>query len=97
MPEKPHGTSCDCRTDLDSGHCPLSHLIRSQNSPRICQRLRAMCDQSSLKINRQQSALSDQPKQTPERYAPLPINASAEGYKSKKTSKMTPIRPAKTT
>jgi hypothetical protein len=28
---------------------------------------------------------------------PLPINASAEGYKAKKTGKMTPIRLAKTT
>jgi hypothetical protein len=28
---------------------------------------------------------------------PLPINASAEGYKSKKTGKMIPIRLAKTT
>jgi len=28
---------------------------------------------------------------------PLPIDASAEGYKSKKTGKMTPIRPGKTT
>jgi hypothetical protein len=27
----------------------------------------------------------------------LPINASAEGYKGKKTGKMTPIRMAKTT
>jgi hypothetical protein len=27
---------------------------------------------------------------------PLPMNASAEGYKSKKTGKMTPIRLAKT-
>jgi hypothetical protein len=28
---------------------------------------------------------------------PLPIDASAEGYKAKKTGKMTPIRLAKTT
>jgi len=35
-------------------------------------------------------------KATPEGYDPLPINASAEGYKSKKTGKMTPIRQRKT-
>ena len=26
------------------GHCPLSHLIRSKKSPKICQRPRAMCE-----------------------------------------------------
>jgi hypothetical protein len=31
------------------------------------------------------------------RYDPLPTDASAEGYKVEKTSKMPPIRPAKTT
>jgi hypothetical protein len=46
-----------------------------------------------LKISCQHSAFSQT---NVERCDPLPISASAEGYKGKKTSKMTPIRLAKT-
>jgi hypothetical protein len=68
-----------------------------------------ICDQrlfENLAVRSQQSALSNQPEG---RYLvfgtwylvkqcdPLPIDASAEGYKSKKIGKMTPIRLAKTT
>jgi hypothetical protein len=50
----------------------------------------------SLKTSSQQSALSNQPKQ-PQTYDPLPTEQLAEGCKGKKTIKMTPIRPSKTT
>jgi hypothetical protein len=72
---------------LDS---PLKKIY-TQAAPQGARSLR-----SSLKISKQHSALSNQPKR-PQNYDPLPTGQLAEGYKGKKTSKMTPIRLAKTT